>query len=295
MRVEGKAAGGKRRGSGDSSRSATPAGESIAWPRPTLRPISQATQACSESGALTKRRRSPLAKLRPEAAGEGRTLSRPPPSPEKARPRGQKSPICEPEVGDAAGWLRKASYLPRSVFLGQSLLRATPHISTIIVHGEPISTRTKVRGESCPGPYPGLHLGSRPWSRPGSRPGLRCIEGHRQSPSHTSPTFLARCAQVSPQLTRSLPIRERARRHSTSSEGCGFRQPFRLRPPVVKTCAHRAKSYRGRIFWPFLRSGPSRTDSACRTSRQTARRPQGGPARRAPYKSSSIRRAIVSA
>ena len=49
--VEGKAAGGKRRGSGDSSRSATPAGESIARPRPTLRPISQATPACSESGA----------------------------------------------------------------------------------------------------------------------------------------------------------------------------------------------------------------------------------------------------
>ena len=159
---------------------------------PFLKPRRHAVKA-----GLTKRRRSPLAKLRPEAAGEGRTLSRPPPSPEKTRPRGQKSPICEPEVGDAAGWLRKASYLPRSVFLGQSLLRATPHISTIIVHGEPISTRAKVRGESCPGPYPGthlesrpgpypeLHLGSRPrsrpWSRPGSRPGLRCIEGYRQS------------------------------------------------------------------------------------------------------------------
>lgn len=91
---------------------------------PFLKPRRHAVKA-----GLTKRRRSPLAKLRPEAAGEGRTLSRPPPSPEKTRPRGQKSPICEPEVGDAAGWLRKASYLPRSVFLGQSLLRATPHIS----------------------------------------------------------------------------------------------------------------------------------------------------------------------
>ena len=240
---------------------------------PFLKPRRHAVKA-----GLTKRRRSPLAKLRPEAAGEGRTLSRPLPSPEKTRPRGQKSPICEPEVGDAAGWLRKASYLPRSVFLGQSLLRATPHISTIIVHGEPISTRTKVRGESCPGPYPGLHLGS----CPGSRPGLRCIEGHRQSPLNTSPTFLARCAQVSPQLACSLPIRERARRHSTSSEGCGFRQPFRLRPPVAKTRAHRANSYWGRIFWPFLGSGPSRTDSACRTSRQTARRPQGDPTRQSP-------------
>lgn len=134
---------------------------------------------CSESGALMSRRSEILwRKSHPETAREGCMLSRPPPSFARIRLRGQKSSICEPDGSDAAGWLRKASYLPRSAFPRFGLLRAAPHISAFFVHDESIPTRMKVRGGSCPG----LRLGS--------HPDLRCIKGRRRDLPPASLIFL---------------------------------------------------------------------------------------------------------
>ena len=62
---------------------------------------------------------------------------------------------------------------------------------------------------------------------------------------------LARCAQVLPQPARSLPIHGGAHLHKAKSEA-RFSRSSRLRPPLVKTCAHRAKRLQGQI-------APSRT------------------------------------
>ena len=55
---------------------------------------------------------------------------------------------------------------------------------------------------------------------------------------------LARCAQVLPQPARSLPIHGGAHLHKAKSEA-RFSRSCRLRPPLVKTCAHRAKKVTG--------------------------------------------------
>ncbi len=67
---------------------------------------------------------------------------------------------------------------------------------------------------------------------------------------------LARCAQVLPQPARSLPIHGGAHLHKAKSEA-RFSRSSRLRPPLVKTCAHRAKRLQGRI-------APSRTANCFR-------------------------------
>ena len=67
---------------------------------------------------------------------------------------------------------------------------------------------------------------------------------------------LARCAQVLPQPARSLPIHGGAHLHKAKSEA-RFSRSSRLRPPLVKTCAHRAKRLQERI-------APSRTANCFR-------------------------------
>ena len=133
---------------------------------------------CSESGALMSRRSEILwRKSHPETAREGCMLSRPPPSFARIRLRGQKSSICEPDGSDAAGWLRKASYLPRSAFPRFGLLRAAPPIGVFCPR--------RVDSDSNEGPR-----GSCPGLRLGSHPDLRCIKGRRRDLPPASLIFL---------------------------------------------------------------------------------------------------------
>ena len=74
---------------------------------------------------------------------------------------------------------------------------------------------------------------------------LRCIDGHRRNPICCLAEIFTRCAQVLPQPVCSLPLRRPALLYGTRSERCDYSWSFRLWPPIVKTCAHRAKIFSG--------------------------------------------------
>ena len=86
---------------------------------------------------------------------------------------------------------------------------------------------------------------------------LRCIDGHRRNPICCLAEIFTRCAQVLPQPVCSLPLRRPALLYGTRSERCDYSWSFRLWPPIVKTCAHRAKIFSGtraRFRLSFLES-----------------------------------------
>lgn len=86
---------------------------------------------------------------------------------------------------------------------------------------------------------------SRKTSLEGSRLDSQRIKGSSWMPFSCFAKFFDRRTQVLSQLARSLSERRRAQLCSTRSEKCSIFQSFRLRPPLAKTCAHRAKRYQG--------------------------------------------------
>ena len=74
---------------------------------------------------------------------------------------------------------------------------------------------------------------------------LRWIKRHYRSSPFFAELF-ARCAQVLLQPPRLFPMRRRAHLYKARSNRCGFSRSCHLLPPLVKTCAHRAKEFLGR-------------------------------------------------